>query len=64
MGNIDIIPLLSLLGANNLQNILHMPKIFVYINTIEHFNNKFEIGCMINPTLHVNKVLIKQVEKS
>ena len=41
-----------------------MPKRFVYINTTEERINQFEIGCMINPTLHVNNVFKDQVENA
>ena len=40
-----------------------MYKIFVYVNTTEERIHKFVIDYIINPTLHVNKVFIYQVEK-
>ena len=54
MNKIDAIPLFSLLGVNNRQPLLHISKIFVYINTTEECINKFTIGYMIKPTLHIN----------
>ena len=54
---------LTLLGVNHCQPILHMSKILVYIYTTYERINKFLIGYMINPTLHVNKVFREQVEK-
>ena len=55
-GKINVIPLLPLLGVNNLQPILYMYKILVYIYTTDERINKFAIGYMINPTLHINNV--------
>ena len=63
MVKIDVIALLPLLGVNNCQNLLHMSKILVYLYTTDKRINQFAIGYMINPTLHVNKVFIEQVEK-
>ena len=40
-----------------------MSKRMVYIYTIDEQINQFEIGYMINPPLHVNKVFREQVEK-
>ena len=63
MGKIDVITLLPLLGVNNNQPLLHISKIFVYMDTTEEHSNKFVIGCMIKPTIHVNNVFRDQVEK-
>ena len=60
----DVIPLFPLLGVNHRQPLLYMSKIFVSVNTLEEGINQFSIGCMINPTLHVNKVFRYQVEKN
>ena len=63
MGGIDVIPILPLLGVNHSQPILHMSKILVYLYTTYKQINPSAIGYMIKPTLHVNKVFRKQVEK-
>ena len=52
-----------MLGLNICQPLLHMSKIFIYINGTEKRMNQFEILYMVNPTLHVNKVFIYQVYK-
>ena len=64
MGKIDVIPLLPLLGVNHRQYLLNMYKILVYIYTSEKRINQFEIGYMIKPTLHVNKVFREQVKNA
>ena len=38
------------------QPILHISKIMVYLYYIDERINKFSIGCMIHPSLHVNKM--------
>ena len=48
-----IIPLISILGANNCQPILHMSKRIVHCYTIYETINQFEIGYMINPSLKI-----------
>ena len=40
-----------------------MPKRMVHIYSIDDSINQFSIGYMINPSIHVNKVLREQVEK-
>ena len=60
MGNISVIPIFSFLGVNNRQPSLHMSKVLVCIHTTDECINQFEIGYMINSTLHANKVLIEQ----
>ena len=62
-GKFDIIPLFLLLGVNHCQPILHISKIFVCLYTKYEHINPFSIGYIINPTLHVDKVFIEQVEK-
>ena len=59
----DFIILIPLLGLYHRQPLLHMSKIFVYINTTYERINPFSIGYMINPTLQVNKVFRDKVEK-
>ena len=61
MRKFDVIPLLSLLGVNNRQPIIHMSKILVYTFTIDKQINQFLIGCIINPTPHVNNVFRDKV---
>ena len=39
----DVIPLLPLLGVNHRQPLLHMSKIFVFINTTNERINQFAI---------------------
>ena len=59
----DAIPLLILLGVNNRLPLLHISKIFVYIDSIEKRMNKFEIVYMVKPKLNVNKAFREQVDK-
>ena len=58
-----VITLLTLLGVNNCQPLLHMSKTFIFINTEKDRTNQFAIRYMTNPTLHVNKVFRNQVLK-
>ena len=58
---IDVIPLLPLIGLNYHQPIIHMSKIMVYIYTTDEQINQFPIGCMINPSLQINKLFREQV---
>ena len=51
-----VIALLSLLGVNHHRPLLDMYKTFIYIISIEKRMNQFEIGYMVNSTLHVNMV--------
>ena len=60
---IDVIPLLSFLGINHLQPLIHMSKILVYLYMADKQINQFAIVYIINPSLHINKVFIEQVEK-
>ena len=53
---------MPLLGVNNCQPIIHMSKILVYIYRTYKQVIKFSIGYMINPSLHINKVLREQVK--
>ena len=48
-------PMLPLLGYNHCLPLLHMDKTFIWIEETGERINEFEIGCMINPTFHVNK---------
>ena len=52
---------MPLLGVNNRQPLLNISKILVYIYTTDKSFNQFEIGYIINPTLHVNKVFIENI---
>ena len=58
-----IIPLPPLVGVNNCQPILDMPKIMVHCYSTDNNINEFAIGYMINPSRNCNKVLRIQVEK-
>ena len=58
-----IIPLLPLVGVNNLQPILHTSKIMVHCYTIDENINQFAIGYMINPSLKFNNVFRIKFEK-
>ena len=44
-----------LLGDNHRLPLLHMAKCFIWIEETGKHINDFEIGYMINPSLHVNK---------
>ena len=63
MGKIIVIPLFPLIGVNHRQPIIHMSKITVYLYTTDEQMNKFAIGYMINPSLHVNRVFREEVEE-
>ena len=58
-----VIPLMPLVGVNNIQPILHMYKIMVKCYSTDETINQFVIGYMINPSLNCNKVFRIQVEK-
>ena len=60
---LDVIPLFPLPGVNHCQPIVHMSKIIVHIYSTDKHINKFAIGYIINPSLHVNKVFREKVEK-
>ena len=62
MGKLVVIPLISLVGVNNCQPLLHIYKIMVRRYSKDEIINQFEIGCMINPSLNYNKVFREQVE--
>ena len=51
-----VIPLFPLVGVNNCEPILHISKRMVYLYATEEQMNQFAIGCMIKPSLHINKV--------
>ena len=55
---LDIIPLMPLLGANHRQPILNTSKRMVHCYYIYKSINQFEIGYMINPSLHFNNIFI------
>ena len=42
--------------VNHCQHILYTPKKILYIKSTKKRINQFEIGYMVNPTLHVNNV--------
>ena len=48
------------MGVNPCQHIIHMYKIFVYLYTADEQINQLAIGFMVNPSLCVNKGLIKK----
>ena len=53
---LDVIPLMSLVGVNHRQPILHMSKIMVHCYSTYRSMNKFAIGYMIKPSLNCTKV--------
>ena len=53
---LDVIPLMTLVGVNNCQTILHTSKIMVHCYSTDESVNQFEIGYMVNPSLKFNKV--------
>ena len=64
MGKMYVIPILSLIGVNHRQPIIHMSKRMVYLYTIHEQINQFAIGYIINHPLHINKVFREQIKKS
>ena len=56
-------PMLPLLVPNNRLPLLHMSNCFIFIEETGERINEFDIGYMINPSLHVNKAFRDQVEK-
>ena len=55
--------MLPLLGDNHRLPLLHTAKHFIWIEEKNQCINEFEIGCMLNPILRVNKSFRDQVEK-
>ena len=55
--------MLPLLGSNNCLPLLHMDNRFIWLEETGDRINEFEVGYMINPSLHVNKEFKEQVEK-
>ena len=53
----------SLLEDNHLLPLFHMDKSFIWLEEKKERINDFFIGCMINPTLNINKAFIEQVNK-
>ena len=53
--------MLPLLGNFNLLPLLHRSKSFIWIEKQKRIN-EFDIGFMINTSLHVNKYFREQVE--
>ena len=56
-------PMLPLLGVDHRLQLLYMAKRFIWLEETGKLINEFEIGYMINPSLHVNKTFRDQVEK-
>ena len=50
-------------GGNHRLPLLHMAKLFIWIEETKELINEFEIGFMINLSLHVNKAFREQVDK-
>ena len=59
--DINLISMLSFLGANNRLPLFHMTKSLVYIQEIDQHINQFSIGYMINPRLNTNGIFKDQV---
>ena len=57
------VPMLPLLGDNHRLPLFHMAKKTIWLEEAGKFINEFEIGYMINPSLHVNKSFRDQVGK-
>ena len=55
-------PMLHLLGDNHRLPLFDMSKSFIWINEAKKHINEFDIGYIINPSLHVNKAFRDQVE--
>ena len=58
-----IISLMPILGVNNYQHILHMPKRMVYCYTTGGNMNQFTTGYMINPSPKFNNAFRTKVGK-
>ena len=54
---------MPIVGVNHCQPTLYMSKIMVYCYTTYGTINKFAIGYMINPSIHLNNIFRTQVEK-
>ena len=54
---------MPLVGVNHCQAILHICRRMVHICSTYDLINQFEIGYVINPSLHVNKGLREQIDK-
>ena len=54
---------MPIVGVDHHLPLLHLTKIVVSIYTTENTIHKFAIDCMINPSLHFNKISRTQVEK-
>ena len=59
---LPVIPLITLVGVNNCQTILHMSKIMIHYYSTDETINQFSIGYMINPSLKFKNSFITQVE--
>ena len=57
------VPMLPLFGNNRRLPLLHMAECFISLEETKKRIIEFEIGYMINPSLHVNKYFRDQVEK-
>ena len=51
-----LVLLLTLLGVNNYQPLLHISKTLVYNNITQELTNILAFDYMVNPTVHVTKV--------
>ena len=60
---LDVITLITLIGVDNYQTILHMSKRIIRCYFIDKSINQFEIGYMISPPLHFNRVPKEQYER-
>ena len=56
-------PMMPLLGDNHRLLLLQMSKHFIGIQETGEFINEFDIGYMINPSLHTNRSFRDQMEK-
>ena len=60
---LNVIPLISLVGINIRQPILHKSKTMVHCYSTDEIINTFTIGHIINPSLNCNKEFREQVRK-
>ena len=56
--------MLPLLMDNHRLQLFHMAKRFIWIEETSEHINEFDIGYMINPSLHINKYFRDQVENA
>ena len=58
----DILDMQSLLGNNCRIPLLHMSKIYIWLEETNQLINEFSVGFMMNPTLYSNRDFKDQVK--